>query len=69
MALERKRGRGVEGRSGGWENRRRGSVGDGGEKYCCVLLESGGCHGDGGKMGGDGRERLFTLHTYTHNAN
>lgn len=27
--MERKRGRGVEGRIGGWKERRRGSVGDG----------------------------------------
>lgn len=68
MAPERKRGRGVEGRSGGWEKRRRGSVGDGGVKYCSVLLESGGYHGDGGKMEGKGRKRLAS-YTLRHNAN
>ena len=42
-------------------------MGDGGEKYYCVLLESGGYHGDGGKgMGERERERL---HTLTLNAN
>lgn len=58
MALESKQGRGLEGLSGGWEKRRRGSVGDGKRKYCCVLLESGGYHGDGVKTEGDGRKRL-----------
>ena len=70
VAPERKRERGVEGRRGGWEKRRRGSVGDGGEKYCCVLLESGGYHGDGGKTERDGRGRPAAyVDTLTHNAN
>lgn len=54
MALEREsEGEVWKGWSGGWEERRRGSMGDGGGKYCCVLLESGGFHGDRGKKGRD----------------
>lgn len=66
MAPERKRGRGVEGWSGGWEKRRRGSVG-GWEKrkYCCVLLESGGYHGDGRMTERDGKDCQYT-HTHTN---
>lgn len=47
-------------------------MGDGGEKYYCVLLESGGYHGDGGETERDGRQRLAThiyTHTLRHNAN
>lgn len=40
-------------------------MGDGGEKYCCVLLESGGYHGDGGTTERDGRGRL-SAHICTH---
>lgn len=55
VATERKRRRGVEGWSGGWEGIGRGRMGDGGEKYCCVLLESGGYHGDEGERRWDAR--------------
>ena len=41
-------------------------MGDGGEKYYCVLLESGGYHGDGGKGWERRREReRAATHTYT----
>lgn len=54
VAVERRRGRGVEGQSGGWDKRRRGIMGDGGETYYYVLLESGGYHGDQGATERDG---------------
>lgn len=40
---------------------KKGGVG-GGEGYIIVLLESGGCHGDRGMMGRDGRETDVCVH-------